>query len=444
MNRVIDRVDVEIDGRNICVACERRRVCRARAAESALAEPWSGTAHFASLPFSPTGARTTTSISFIPFPTSLPRTSASAISARKRFSRAALVACASLLLVVAAPLRAQAVVGFGDDATTLPAGMVRLGFLNGWTRFDQRFTSPDGARIESDARIRRTPVTLELGVLDRLTVGAMVPSVGTYAVSTYYPAGAAAGHADSVRFLGQSAVGDVEAWTKLVWLGQQSEQERTQPDGIHVRSAITGLVRFGTATPAHASHQLAIGTGDGQTDIEAASQWDFIFGRRFWMSLVGRYVQQRPVDRVVRVTPRDDPFADATLVNTHIEPGNYYELEATPRLSLGQHFMLGARYTHRHEAATSYTAASGEPGGTADPSLLDVESSSATVYGFGVVYSSVASYVAGRASIPVEVTLQYTHTDRWQDGVPPSILAEPERSTIAVGLRLYGKLWGRR
>jgi hypothetical protein len=365
--------------------------------------------------------------------------------ARISSGRAALVATMLFASLMAVPLRAQAVIGFGDDATALPAGMVRFGFLNGWTRFHQRFTSPDGSRIEAEARVRRTPVSLELGVLNRLTIGAMVPSVGTYAEATYFPPGAVAGRADSLRRLGQSAVGDVETWAKLVWLGQQSERERTQPEGVHVRSALTGLVRFGTATPAHASHQLAIGTGDGQMDLEAASQWDFIFGRRFWMSLVGRYVQQRPVTRVVRVAPRDDPFAAAELANARVEPGNYYELEATPRLSLGQHFMLGARYTHRHDAATTYTAASGgSPGGTADLSVLDVESSSATVYGFGVVYSSVASYTAGRTSIPVEVTLRYTRTDRWLDGVPPSILAEPERSTIAIGLRLYGRLWGRR
>ncbi len=364
-------------------------------------------------------------------------------SAPHRASAVAVWLLAAIALAIAAiPLRAQAVTGYGDDATTLPAGMVRLGFLNGWTRFDQRFTAPDGSRIEAEARIRRTPVALELGVLNRLTVGVMAPSVGTFAVATYFPPGAVPGHADSLRMLGQSAVGDVETWAKLVWLGQQSEADRTQPRGVHVRSALTGLVRLGTGIPAHASHQLAIGTGDGQTDVEAASQWDFIFGRRFWMSVVGRYVKQLPVTRIVRVMPRDDPFSPAELVNARIEPGNYYELEATPRLSLGQHFMVGARFTHRQDAATTYSAAA-SPAGGADPSILDVESSSATTYGFGVVYSSVASYVAGRTSIPFEVSFQYTHTDRWLDGVPPSILAGPNRSTIAIGLRYYARLWGK-
>lgn len=382
-------------------------------------------------------------------PTPLPRISLRARTDRDCRGRATICAVVAIVatLVIAspplAPLGAQAVIGFGDDATTLPAGMVRLGVVNEWMRFDQRFTAPDGARIEADARVRSTPITLEIGVLDRLTVGAMVPSVGTFGVVTYYPSGAVSGHADSLRMFGQSAVGDTEVWAKLVWLGEQSEIERTQPKGVHVRSAFTGLVRLGTGTPAHPSHQFAIGTGDSQTDVEAASQWDFIFGRRFWMSLAGRYVRQLPTTRVVRVAPRDDPFTSAELVNTRIEPGNYYELEATPRLSLGQHFMLGARYIHRHDAATSYAAA-GAAAGSADPSVLDVESSSAIIYGFGVVYSSVASYAARRTSIPVEVTLRYTRMDRWLDGVPPGILAEPERSALAVGVRLYAPLWGKR
>ena len=338
------------------------------------------------------------------------------------------------------PLQAQAAVGFGDDAVTLPAGMVRLGFLNDWTRFEQRITAGDGSSVDVDARVRSTPIALDFGVLDRLTIGALVPSVGTYGVVTWYPAVVSAGHADSVRMFGQSAIGDAEVWAKLVWIGEQSEAERTRPAGFHVRSAVTGLVRLGTGTPAHASHRVAIGTGDAQADVGAASQWDLIFGRRFWLSLTGRYVRQLPVTRVVRVAPRDDPFSDAVLASARIEPGDYYELEATPRLSLGQHFMLSARYVHRHDDATSYTA----DDGSIDASILDVASTSATVYGFGIVYSSVASYVAGRTSIPLEVTLQYSHTDRWLSGVPPSIFATPARSTLSIGARFYARVWGRR
>lgn len=360
-----------------------------------------------------------------------------------RLCRAVITAMVMSSAVATPRLRAQAVVGFGDDATTVPAGMARIGFLNEWTRFEQRFTAPDGARIDTRSLIRRTPVSLAIGVTRRLEVGVMVPSVGTSVLATYFPAMAPPGHADSLRMLGQSAIGDVEGWLKLVWIGAQSDSARTRPSGVHVRSAITGQVRLGTATPAHASQQLAIGTGDDQTDVEAASQWDFIFGRYFWVSMVGRYVHQLPTTRIVRVAPRDDPFAAAELVDTRIEPGDYFELEATPRLSIGNHFMIGGQYRYRHDDDSHFTAA-GESGATSDPSILDVASSTSTTYGFGVVYSSVASYVAGRTRFPFEVTLRYFRTDRWEDGVPPSVLAEPKRSTYAVGVRYYARLWGKR
>lgn len=373
-------------------------------------------------------------------PTPLCRTLDYSITRRTRRRRTVITMMALFTVLVTSRLHAQAVLGFGDDATTVPAGMLRVGFLNSWTRFEQRFTAPDGARIDTHLRIRRTPAFLELGVTKRLAVGVMAPSVGTFIVATYYPPMAAPGHADSLRMMGQSAIGDAEGWVKLVWLGAQEDSERTNPSGLHVRSSLTGLVRLGTGIPAHASRQLAIGTGDGQTDIEGASQWDFIFGRWVWMSVVGRYVRQLPTTRTVRVAPRDDPFATAQLVFTRIEPGNYYELEATPRLSLGQHFVLGAQYRHRHDADSHFTAA----GGSGDPSILDVPGSSSTTYGFGVVYSTVASYAAGRTSLPFEVTLQYFRSDRWNDGVPPSVLAEPDRSTYAIGIRYYARLWGKR
>lgn len=355
------------------------------------------------------------------------------------------IAAVALFMACAAPASsAQAVVGYGDDATIAPSGMVRIGFLNSWTHFDQRFTAPDGAHIDTHSQIRRTPIFLDLGVTNRLALGVMVPSVGTNIVANYVSAMAPPNRADSLHILGQSALGDAEGWVKLVWLGAQDEQARTRPSGVHVRSALTGLVRVGTATPAHPSQQLAIGTGDGQTDVEGASQWDLIFGRHFWASLVGRYVRQLPTTRVVRVAPRDDPFSPAELINTRIEPGNYYELEATPRLTIGNHFMIGAQFRHRHDDESHFLAAGGGTGGTGDPSVLDVASSSSTTYGFGVVYSTIAEYAAHRTSYPFEVTLQYYHTDRWEDGVPPSILAEPVRSTYSVGVRYYVKLWGKK
>lgn len=348
--------------------------------------------------------------------------------------------CAAVLAIaaLAAPsARAQAVLGFGDDATTPPGGTVRLGFTNQWTRFEQRFFGPTGASITTRSLIRRTPVTLELGLFGRLSVGVTVPSVGTRVTATYFPDTASAVHADSVRDFGQTGVGDVEASMKLVWLQTVGERERYRPHGVQVRSALTGVVRFGTGRPPRPTSQFGIGTGDGQTDIEIGSQWDIIVGSHFWTSFVGRYGRQGADTRLVRVARPDDPFATGVgPVLARRELGDYYELEATPRLGLGEYFSLGAQYQYRHQARDTYTLA--EPGATPDPSILNA-GTELTVHrvGGGIVYSSVAAHAAGRTRYPFEITFQYFRILRRSD-------QGPTPGTYVVGARFYAPLWGRR
>jgi hypothetical protein len=109
-----------------------------------------------------------------------------------------------------------------DDAAPIPQGMLRFAVTNAWTRFDQRY-GPGGTTVSiddgfatyslgadqlprlapleaplktlagdaqmrlsfgrfdprSDARIVTTPISLELGVTQRLSVGVMVPIVQT-------------------------------------------------------------------------------------------------------------------------------------------------------------------------------------------------------------------------------------------------------------------------
>lgn len=162
--------------------------------------------------------------------------------------------------------RAQAVLGFGDDATTLPAGTVRGIGTNDWIRFEQRFTDPSGASIRTQSQIRRTPLGLELGVTNRLTIGGSVTEAGTKVIADYFPDTASAIHADSARTFGQSGLGDAALWARFTWLGALAEPERIRISGLHVRSAVQARVRIGTGSPANPFAQFGIGTGTGQTD----------------------------------------------------------------------------------------------------------------------------------------------------------------------------------
>ena len=133
----------------------------------------------------------------------------------------------ALFSVLLAPVsRAQAVLSHLDDASPVPAGMIRLRLSQVWTRFDERF-GPDGRtaalgaglstdslgsaqlprllpieaglrtlaidpalrlslgrlQVGSNARISTTPIALEYGVTRRLSIGIIVPVVQTRRVA---------------------------------------------------------------------------------------------------------------------------------------------------------------------------------------------------------------------------------------------------------------------
>lgn len=386
---------------------------------------------------------------------SLARARGPLLTIRRRFAhrvtfrsyRCALRWCGLLLAIAAtaAPACTQAVLGFGDDATTIPGGTVRMTFTDTWTRFDERFTAGDGSSIDTHAQIRRAPISLELGVTNRLMLGVMVPSVGTQQIATYFPESTTTIHADSSRTFDRSDVGDAEVSLKLVWVGALPERARTAVTGVHVRGALTALVRLGTGKPPRATEQFGVGTGDGQTDLEASSQWDLLFGRRYWMSVVGRYGRQLSDTRLVRVATPGDPFdPNAGPVLAERALGDYYEIEATPRLGLGDYFSIGAQYRYYHKARDSYTGtrdttdAAGQPVHL-DASTLDASSDVTEQWAsVGIVYSSVAAVDRGHGNHRFEFTLRYTRVVSVSGGA----LVRPKPATWAAGARFYVRLWG--
>lgn len=340
------------------------------------------------------------------------------------------LAAASLALLLALPAgaRAQAVTGFGDDATIAPRLGARLSITNEWLRFDQRYTAPDGASIATRSQVRTTPVRLEIGLLSRVSVSVLVPSVGTKVLATYFPDSTGSVHADSLVTYDRSGVGDVDVSAKLVWLRTISDSARFAPSGFHVRSALQGTYRLGTGSPARPTQQFGIGTGTGARAVEVASQWDLIFGRLLWASVVGRWGHRTPDFQPVRVAPPGDPFAAADTTTARRALGNYYQVEVTPRLVLGDYVSFGAQYAYYHKAADQYTAAAGS---ALDPSILDARSEAREQrLSLGVVYSTVAAHAHGEARWPFEISLRHTK-------VLSTINGAPKWNEWAVGVRAW-------
>lgn len=354
-------------------------------------------------------------------------------------------ACVALTASAASSARAQAVIGYGDDATTMPGGMVRISLLDTWSRWYQEYDAATGASIQARSQQRITPLTIDLGITNRLMLSASVASVGTKEIATYFPDTARDIHADSLRTFDRSGLGDAMATLKFVWLGQELEKERSAARGLHVRSALAASGIIGTGRPPRPFDQFGLATGEGESGIAAGSFWDVRAGHTFWTSVALRYEHHTQDTRSLRVgagTPGDPFDPTATPLDVTRRLGDAYSIDVTPRFSLGEYFSLGARYQYEHEKAGTFSGTLDEVDSAGNVTHLDAASlAPASEFtnqwvGVGVVYSTVSASESGRGRFPFELTLQYRRSVSLSGG-------RPERGEWAAGLRFYQKVWGR-
>jgi hypothetical protein len=353
--------------------------------------------------------------------------------------------CAAAIAFAAPRAHAQATVGYGDDATTIPGGTVRIGMLDTWSRWYQEFDAPSGLAIQTRSQARITPLTLDLGITDRLMLSATIASVGTKEIATYFPANSRDIHADSLRTFDRSGLGDAMATLKYVWLGHESERARTAAQGLHVRSALTASAVIGTGAPPRPFEQFGLATGEGESGVQVGSFWDVRTGREFWTTVALRFEHHLQDTRSLRVgggAPGDpfDPTATALDVTRRL--GDAYSVDVTPRFALGEYISLGLRYQYEHEQAGTFAGSADLVDSAGAVTHIDAASlGPASEFtnqwvGAGLVYSSVAASERGYGNFPFELTLQYRRTVSLSGG-------RPERGEWAAGLRLYQKLWGR-
>ncbi|MDQ3808661.1 MAG: hypothetical protein M3336_00050, partial [Chloroflexota bacterium] len=239
-------------------------------------------------------------------------------------------------------------------------------------------------------------------------------------------------------------VGDIEIAGKLQWLNSLPRDQRFTASGFNVRSAVTALVRLGTGRPDSPDNFIDLGTGDGQTDVELRSQSDLVFGRRTWMTVVGRYAWQLRDHEVRRITAPDQPLAAAyRRQRVERDLGDYFELDVLPRFVLNDYVAVGGEYLYRHKSQDSYsgtfnvTNTLGEPI-TLDASILNAETRQREQrVGGGIAFSTVAAHRRGRASLPLEITYQYVRSVTGSGGRTPKV------SQHIIQLRAYLPLFAR-
>jgi hypothetical protein len=242
----------------------------------------------------------------------------------------------------------------------------------------------------------------------------------------------------------RSHIGDVEVGAKILLIdtfGGGAAARRSSGGGF--RLAVGGLARLGTGQIDRPNELVDVGTGDGQTDLEANGVADFVFGRRLWASVAGRFGVQMKDEQLLRIPEvARNPFAAEyreQMVSRDL--GDYIELEATPRYVYNDYLAASLLWTYRRKGEDTYTGtfAVTDVNGdavTLDASILGVgtEQSEQRVGG-GATFSTLRAFDRGRANIPIEIQLLH-----WQTVSGSGYT--PKRFNTQVQLRYYTRLFG--
>ena len=226
--------------------------------------------------------------------------------------------------------------------------------------------------------------------------------------------------------------GDAEAGAALTLL------DRWDRDGRRggLRAAVEGLVRFPTGSVPRADRLFAVGTGDGQTDIEARVTADLGSGG-FGVRLEGDYNRQLAADISARVAPPSQPFAGSGLITiVRNDPGDITTLAARPFFRLAPALAIQGSAVFRSRGAdkVTYAAPADEIPGV-DPSVLAVDTKgSATVLGIGLTYANPGALRPGGLGLPVDAGWSYERVVKGTVGRVPNTHSFTARLRVYFGL----------
>jgi hypothetical protein len=203
------------------------------------------------------------------------------------------------------------------------------------------------------------------------------------------------------------------------------------------RAAAEGLVRFPTGVRARTDRLLAVGTGDGQTDVELRGVVDLGTGN-VGVRLEGGYNRQLAGDVLERVAAPSQPFpARSLLASVRLDPGDVTTLAVRPFFRLARTFaFIGSleRWSKGMDAVEYRSEADAIPGVDASVLAQDTDAS-ATLVSFGVSYSNPGALRPGGTGLPVDAGWTYERIVSASGGIVP------DTHRIRARLRLYFDVW---
>ncbi|HYC31409.1 MAG TPA: hypothetical protein VEB59_03920 [Gemmatimonadales bacterium] len=202
------------------------------------------------------------------------------------------------------------------------------------------------------------------------------------------------------------------------------------------RAAVEGLVRFPTGRRARTDRLLALGTGDGQTDLEVRSTVDVGSGN-VGVRLEGGYNRQLAGDIVDRVAPPGQPFPGTDLLaELTLDPGDVVTVAARPFFRIARTIAIQATLEHssRGEDDVSYRDAAGAVPGVDASVLAEGTKASVTVGGIGITYSNLGGLRPGGRGLPVDAGWSYERVLRASGGFVPNTHRLRARFRVYFGM----------
>ena len=225
------------------------------------------------------------------------------------------------------------------------------------------------------------------------------------------------GRLDSIATTERIGIGDVELRARVLLL-DHAQRDTLPMRGVRYRLAVGGIVRFATSRPDSARDLLDIGTGEG-AGTEVRSALDVAAGR-VGATIAARYARSfaRPVQVPLVGYPIGGfPYPEFGEVSR--KAGDVFGLDVTPRFFVGDWLAFEGRFGMERTGAPTFAGTQSPCSACVvlDNSVLPAETTVQLV-GAGVRYSTVDSFLRGRARYPVEVSYRHLETIGGDAGAP--------------------------
>lgn len=232
----------------------------------------------------------------------------------------------------------------------------------------------------------------------------------------------------------RAGIGDVDITASYLWwntLGHRPAQW-LNASSFGLRSIAVAGWRFGTAGADRTEDAFDVPIGDGANALLVRSTTDVVFNKWFWLSGTARMVQPFR-DKVMMRRPL---FADSLLfvpavtASAQRSLGRRVEVEVIPRISIGRFIGLSGGYVMRRTDANRFAFGASD---SLHATTITAASRTSQAMMFGATFSTMASYIQGRAKWPVEVVYEHSASIRGSGGRSPAASADRLELRIYTG-----------